>query len=403
MSDATLREGNRTATASTDRAPAPRGGLRMREKGVVARWKNWYYGRRMDWMRAPRHVRALVRYGTPRRWLNVATVEAEKALGRTKLRGKPYIIFVDPINVCNLRCPLCPTGNGTLARERGAMRLDHYKHIIDEVAPWALEISLYNWGEPLLHPHIFEMVQYAHDRRLATNMSLNFNRVKPSDIDSLINSGLDHLCLSIDGTTQEAYETYRVRGDLSTVLANTRALLARRAALGRRNPMVEWQFIVFKHNEHQLEEARRMAKEVGVDLLRFIPAGLPFNAPNKQDLARQWYSSDKKYRYWDPDAPDFFDDAIRKPGRCFYLYRSMAVNPGGGVAPCCIVDDARWDFGNLVDESLIELWNSDRYRSARAVFNPAAASPGADTVCAGCNIFERPGHGRPSVDMESDG
>lgn len=227
------------------------GGLQQPGEGLWQRLLRHYYGLRPDLRRAPRHVRTLAKYSTPRRLLNVAVVEMECRLGRTLLRGKPFVVFVDPINVCNLRCPLCPTGNGTLDRERGALSLDHYRRVIDEVAPWALEVSLYNWGEPLLHPHIFDMIRYAHEKRLATNMSLNFNRVRPSDIEELIDSGLDHLSLSIDGATQETYATFRVRGDLKRVLDNTRALVRRRRELGKGNPVIEWQFIVMRHNERR--------------------------------------------------------------------------------------------------------------------------------------------------------
>ena len=390
---ASIRQAQRQATSLNT------AGLRQPETGLRQRLLRQYYRLRPDLRRAPRHIRALVKYGTPRRWLNVATVEAERKLGRTVMRGKPYIIFVDPINVCNLRCPLCPTGNNTLKRQQGKMSLEHYEHVIDEVAPWALEVSLYNWGEPLLHPQIFEMVRYAHDKRLATNMSSNFNRVSPSDIDGLINSGLDHLCLSIDGATQESYATYRVKGDLELVLENTRALVRRRRELGKHYPVIEWQFIVMKHNEHEMEQARQLSKEVGADLIRFIPVGLPFNAPNKQELAKQWYGSDPNYRYWDPDAPDFFDQAIQKPGGCYYLYRSMTVNPGGGVAPCCIVDNEKMDFGNLTNETLDEMWNNEQYQSARAEFSSHAPSNGVATVCTGCKIFEKPE--RPTNARES--
>ncbi len=190
--------------------------------------------------RYPRHVRNLITHSTPRRLANLLTVELEYRMGRTELKGKPYVIFVDPINLCNLKCPLCPTGTGSLQRAQGQMSLDEFKHVIDHVSPWAYEVVLYNWGEPLMNRQIFEMVDYARSKNLGTSMSSNLTVVRPGAIDALLESGLENLSISIDGASQETYGKYRVGGDFSKVMANLRALLERREQLGRHNPIVEW-------------------------------------------------------------------------------------------------------------------------------------------------------------------
>jgi MoaA/NifB/PqqE/SkfB family radical SAM enzyme len=95
---------------------------------------------------------------SPLKVLNWLTVKIEKKLHYSRLKSMPYRYTIDPINICNLRCPLCPTGLGILARKQGKMQFDKYKDIIDQIASYAYQIELYNWGEPFLHPHIFEMV-----------------------------------------------------------------------------------------------------------------------------------------------------------------------------------------------------------------------------------------------------
>ncbi len=341
--------------------------------------------------RLPRHLRAVLHHSTPRRLFNLALVETERMLGLTRLRGRPYVIFVDPINLCNLRCPLCATGMGEIARVRQKMDLEHFKRVIDMLGPWAYEVSLYNWGEPLLHRDIFEMIAYARGRKLSTVMSSHLS-VKPHLMDSLLESGLEELTVSIDGTTQETYEKYRVNGKLDLVFSNLRHLLERRSELGLKTPSVEWQFIVFKHNQHEMEEARRLAHEIGVDLIRFIPAGLPFDADveRKKELGRKWFSSEPRLRYQDPDSPTFVNAPFRQRGGCYYLYRSMTVNPDLGVAPCCIVYNDRYDFGSLMQKDFNAIWNNEHYRSARTEFSRVAVSPGQETVCKNCRIFDKP-------------
>lgn len=341
--------------------------------------------------RLPRHLRAVLHHSTPRRLANLLLVETERQLGVTDVKGKPYVIFVDPINLCNLRCPLCATGLGEIARTRKKMDLEHFKRVIDQMAPWAYEVSLYNWGEPLLHKDIFEMIGYARSKNLATVMSSHLS-VKPHLMDPLLESGLEELTVSIDGVTQETYEKYRVNGKLDLVFSNLRHLLERRAQLGLKSPSVEWQFIVFKHNEHEIEEARRLAQEIGVDLIRFIPAGLPFDADidRKRSLAKEWFSGTPGLRYQDPDSPGFRNVPFKQTGGCYYLYRSATINPDLGVAPCCIVYDDRYDMGSLQEQEFSEIWNNDRYRSARSEFSRVSGSPGRATVCQHCEVFQKP-------------
>lgn len=334
-----------------------------------------------QYTRPGRHARALLRHSTPRRLLNLAIVELEFRLRRQRLRGRPYVLIVDPTNACNLRCPLCPTGTGDLGRPTAMMPWDVYTQAIDQLAPWAYEVNLYNWGESILHPRIWDMIRYARDRNLATNMSANLNQVRPGDIDRLIHSGLENLTLSIDGATQEAYAHYRRRGQLDVVLANVRELMERRRALGSRTPWVEWQFIVMKHNWHEIEAARALADELGVDEFRVIPPGLPFEASDPERLKSDWFPPSGT-------GDGYGDFRGQQRGACFYLYRSFVVNPDGGTAPCCVVYGQDNDFGDITRQAVSEIWNGEKYRSARSLFSSKGGAT-VPTVCDRCDWFEK--------------
>jgi radical SAM protein with 4Fe4S-binding SPASM domain len=322
---------------------------------------------------------------TWKRLLNLVLVECERVLGRTRLRSKPYIITIDPTNYCNLRCPLCPTGSGDLGRARAILSLDEFERLVSQVSKYAFEISLMNWGEPLLNPHLFEMIRYCRSRRLSTSLSTNLVRLKPQDVDPLLTSGLDYVTVSLDGTTQEVYEIYRVGGKLDVVLDNLRTLLKRRDELGLQTPWIRWQFIIMKHNEHQIDEARQLAKEIGVDEVTFIPVGLPFWMSEQEQvaLAKEWFAAQPQNRHWAPERPD-----RTRGGRCPYLYRTMTLNPGGGVAPCCIVYGEAYDYGNLLQQELDEVWNNPHYVSARAV-QTGQGEGNVKTACHSCPLYAR--------------
>ena len=333
--------------------------------------------------RTHRHARTLWQHSTPRRLANLARIEWEYRRRRTVVTGRPYILFVDPTNVCNLRCPLCPTGLGTPGRRAMMMPWETFTRAIDQLAPWAYEVNLHNWGESLLHKHVFDMIAYCRDRNLATNMSENFGIVRPGTIDRLIDSGLEYLTLSIDGATQDVYAHYRREGELDVVLRNARELVRRRTALGSRTPFIEWQFILMRHNAHELEACRALAAEVGVDLFRVIPPGIPFDAPNGAVLKAEWFvpaatGGDTAYE-------DFRE---QQGAACFYLYRSFTVNPDGKTAPCCIVTGEENDFGDLLRDDVASIWNNERYRSARAQFR-AQGDVSVATVCDRCDYFAK--------------
>ena len=346
-----------------------------------------------QYTRMSRHARSLIAHSTPRRVANLLLTEAEYRLRATKVRGRPYVLIVDPTNICNLKCPLCPTGTRTQGRRPQLMPWETFTRVIDELAPYAYEVNMHNWGESILHPHVFDMVEYARSRNLATNMSAHFNTVKEDTIERLVASGLEYLCLSIDGATQETYAKYRVGGNLEQVLEHARALVARKREARSKTPYIEWQFIVFRHNAHEIETARQLAASIGVDRFRVIPPGIAFEMTEVEQLKREWFVPAGQQA--EGAVADFRD---QHDSPCFYLYRSFTVNPDGRVAPCCIVYGEHNDFGSVLNQGFDAIWNGEKYLSARAQFrrNGKVTTP---TVCDRCSWFKKPE--REPVDLRT--
>lgn len=340
-----------------------------------------------QYRRHMKHLKGLIAHSTPTKLWNLVRVETAWLLRKPVVGGHPYILFIDPTNVCNLRCPLCPTGTGDLGRQAGMLSYECFTRVIDQLAPYAYEVNLYNWGEPLLNRQIFPMIEYARGKNLMPSMSSNLNTVHDTDIEQIAHSSLEYLTVSLDGTTPEVYAQYRRRGDFALVLANLKQLLDLKRRLRRKTPFIEWQFIVMKHNVHQIDDARRLAKELGVDLLRFIPVGMPFDAPEKAQLRQEWFPQlDETHA----GLEGFQYQLLQRPKKsaCFYLYRSLTVNPDSRVSPCCVVYGSKNDFGDLLAEDYQSIWNNERYQSARALFRHGG-QPTVRTICDRCNIFER--------------
>lgn len=206
----------------------------------------------VTWKHYAKKLAYYLRQGNLPKVTNVLLVELERRSRRTYMRGKPYYFSIDPCDVCNLRCPLCSTGDGS-KKGAGMLQLEDFQAILDKVAPYAVEIALYSWGEPLLNKEVFAMIEATRKRRIYPVMSSNLNVHIDRLGDQLIDAGLEKLIVSLDGVSQEVYEQYRVRGDVDLVFANLRSLIEAKRRRGVRRPVIEWQYIVFRHNEHELE------------------------------------------------------------------------------------------------------------------------------------------------------
>src|SRR5204862_1212482 len=116
------------------------------------------------------------------------------------------------------------------------------------------------------------MVSYASGKKIYTATSTNAHYLNDNNARRTIESGLDRLIISIDGTTQDVYEQYRVGGKLDKVLEGARNIVKWKKELKSKTPFVFFQFLVVKPNEHQIEDIKVLAKEVGVDQVRFKTA-----------------------------------------------------------------------------------------------------------------------------------
>src|SRR5437660_7124965 len=203
------------------------------------------------------------------RLTNLAAGRYHMANRHSVLFSHPVQLMVYPANACQLGCPGCvhstnKSWSGLFDWPRLSLPVDTYDAFLETFAPFAFCAALYNYGEPLLNKQFAAIARASKEWLLytitSTNLSLPLNNAA-----AIVASGLDYMILSIDGTTQAVYELYRRKGDLALVLENVRKLVAAKRSAGSTTPHLVWQFLTFEHNQHQTEEAIRMAKEIGVN------------------------------------------------------------------------------------------------------------------------------------------
>jgi MoaA/NifB/PqqE/SkfB family radical SAM enzyme len=360
-----------------------------------------------------RHFVSVLRYGSIRKIRNLARVEWGRLRKKETVSGLPYIVLLDPTNVCNLKCPVCPTPQGRLLHPSGRITLENFEAFVDRIAPHSYRLILYNWGEPFLHRQIIEMIGYAHRKRISTSISSNLYLLPREGAEALVLSGLDDLVVSCDGLTQETYQRYRVGGELDKVVANMKAIKQAKIKLGRSNPNIEFQFLVFRHNEHEVDRVREFATQLGANTVRLEKPQIDPGIPDIKPAANPAYVRPEHQVLQAPDptviekgnlakvTPDGarakasnpvcveepVNSGLLAPIDCYWPWRVLTVNWNGEIDPCCY-NNRLGSFGNIFDQPLIEVINNEKFVYARRRIAGKASAAGYDEViCKTCKGY----------------
>jgi radical SAM protein with 4Fe4S-binding SPASM domain len=300
---------------------------------------------------------------TLKRVLNVVKISVSFLLSilfrREFVWGLPPILNVEPTNICNLKCPLCTTGCGQMERPPGRMNFDLFKKIVDEVADRIVYITLYHQGEPYLVKDFNRFVVYAKKQGVYVNTSTNAHFFTAENARNVVQSGLDSVIISLDGVTQETYEHYRTGGSLEKVLQGIRNLVAAKDELGSRTPYLFLQFLVMRHNEHEIPAIRRLARELRVDRLLIKTIQV-----NTHEEAREWLPHDERYRRYRVDQDGL--RVKRGKGSCPRVWFTSLVDWDGQVVPCCFDKNGEYAMGDLNKGDTFErIWRSAKYSAFR--------------------------------------
>ncbi len=301
---------------------------------------------------------------TPKRALNAAKVfssfQYAKRSGIVSHKGLPISIAIEPTTSCNLRCPECPSGLRSFTRPAGMLKSETFKKIIDELHESLLYLTFYFQGEPYLHPKFLELVKYAANHKIYTATSTNGHYLTKEKALETVRSGLDRLIISLDGTTQETYENYRIGGKIEKVLEGAKHLLEARKELKSRTPYVVFQFLVVKPNEHQIEDVKKLAKQMGVDNVVFKTAQI-YDYEHGNDLI----PTIDRYSRYKESSPGLYTIKNGLQDECWKMWQSCVITWDGKVVPCCFDKDAHYALGELERESFTELWHSQLYNDFR--------------------------------------
>lgn len=301
---------------------------------------------------------------TPLRAFNALQVVGSYALskltGKARHWGYPLSISLEPTTSCNLRCPECPSGLRSFTRPTGMLEDDLFKQTIDQLHHRLLYLIFYFQGEPYLHKSLLALVKYASDRGIYTATSTNAHFLDDETARQTVASGLDRLIVSIDGTTQETYAAYRVGGKLEKVLEGTRNVVKWKKALKSKTPHIMFQFLVVRPNEHQLEEVKELADELGVDEVVFKTAQIYDYQQGSPLIPTLDY-----YSRYSNNGDGSYSIKNKLLNHCWKMWHSCVITWDGLTVPCCFDKDATYRMGDLKENDFKAVWRGTRYNQFR--------------------------------------
>lgn len=274
--------------------------------------------------------------------------------------GEPISLSIEPTTACNLGCPECPSGLKMFSRPTGNLDPKLFEKIIDQIHQKLIYLTFYFQGEPFINKQFLKMVKYASDKKIFTSTSTNAHFIDDKVAEDIIHSGLDQLIISMDGTTQEVYEQYRVHGELNKVLEGTENIIAAKKRLNSSTPKVIFQFLVVKHNEHQIDDLHHLADKMGVDEVALKTAQI-YDYKNGSPLL----PSDQKYSRYKLNHKGEYEIKSKLQNHCWRLWHSAVITWDGDIVPCCFDKDAKYKMGTLQNNTFQDIWHNDTYRGFR--------------------------------------
>lgn len=307
---------------------------------------------------------------------NVLCAHYERMMRAPRVTSRPFVLLLDPASVCQLQCPMCPTGienasrasgRGVQYRERGLLSPERFEAIVQELHEHLFFVHLYNWGEPLLNPHLTRFIQALVERDITvdTNTNLSFP-LSEVQLNALIESGIHRIEASIDGFSAESYGRYRRKGRFELARDNLVRLARTRDRLGAHTQIV-WNFLIFRTNEHEVEAARNFCHDQGIE---FVPRNSAVTAALREEFLPSARAGEVLEGFAEHCARPFEAEAIdsRSLQSCAWHYFYSVINADGSVSPCCAPWESDWDYGQIIpgETRFSQIWNGEAIRAGRA-------------------------------------
>ncbi len=266
----------------------------------------------------------------------------------------PYFMSIEPTNHCNLGCTECPSGLKEFSRAMGNVDLNSIQKITAQVKANLIHLILYFQGEPTMVKDFSEIVAHLVSQKIFVSTSTNGHYLTPRKCEEIVKSGLQHLIISMDGFTQEVYETYRKQGNVEKVKIGISNLIEAKQKFKSKTPLIDIQMVVFAHNEHEIDLVRDFSRKIKADKFTLKSAQI-YDYEEKTHLI----PSDKSLSRYIQDE-DGWKINNKLENECWRAQSGCVVTWDGFMVPCCFDKDATYQLGNVLEDSVDEVFQGEK-------------------------------------------
>ena len=293
-------------------------------------------------------------------------------------------VRLDASTVCQLKCLVCDTASGKMKDTVvgcGYLKFSDFSDFVDK-NPQIKQIELSNCGEIFLNPEIGKIIKYSYQKgiELSVGNGVNLNTVQEDDLEALVKYQFDFISVSIDGACQETYSIYRVGGDFDTVINNVKKINEYKVKYNSKYPELQWQFVVFGHNEHEIPKARQMAKELNMRFNAKMNSDSSYSPVKNVEVVKKELGLKYTSRHEHEIRRGY---AFSVP--CHQMWQQPQINYDGKLLGCCINFES--DYGNVFEDGFQETLKGEKYTYAKKMLL-GKVPPREDIPCVRCSKYQ---------------
>ncbi len=301
----------------------------------------------------------------------------------------PKSIRLEACTICQLNCHSCymrqdPEGvkNGC---GNGMLSFENFKKIVDDNDFETIELS--NHGEIFLNPELVKIMEYAYEKgiKLTADNGVNLNKLTDKQAEALVKYEFENIVVSIDGASQETYKQYRRRGNFDKVIQNIEKINFYKKKYDKEKPYLNWKFVIFGHNEHEVKKAKRMAKKLGMEIFfatnwdpDFSPATDLEQVKELTGVTGVTHTPRSRLQQFINKEIDWY--------YCNFLWESPQINWDGQILGCCSLYDKNFG-GNVFEEGLLNALNNPKMIYAKNMVTGKAPAL-KDIPCTDCYVYK---------------
>ncbi|MGN0014893.1 MAG: radical SAM protein [Candidatus Gastranaerophilaceae bacterium] len=301
----------------------------------------------------------------------------------------PKAVRLEACTICQLNCHSCymrqdPEGvaNGC---GNGMLSFKNFKKFVDENNFETIELS--NHGEIFLNPELVKMMEYAHKKgiKLTADNGVNLNKLTDEQAEALVKYEFENIVVSIDGASQETYKQYRRNGNFDKVIEHIEKINFYKKKYKSEKPFLNWKFVLFGHNEHEVKKAQRLAKKLKMEIFFATNWDTSFSPVKDRELVKELTGVTGKTHTPRSRLKQFINKEIDWY-YCNFLWEAPQINWDGQILGCCSLYDK--NFGdNVFKDGFMNALNNPKMIYAKNMIT-GNAPPLEGIPCTDCYVYK---------------